>query len=227
MSVNENGNLRPDGISLSLPLPILGKLRGTYYWNPGSPTAPGVTFTQSVGAPGFGLNAVFLRKGMTSQDTLGRGITGNVSTIVPSVTLNGTLPEGDYRPWDSRVTSVEAGIGTPNASPAITNTISFQQALDFLKKYVMSPAGGPNDELSPLQRSLQSGTGTNGPGDGAPPVQFLASPSASPLGNGVGNWASSVTPNGPLYEAPPAQPTDQPGGLPGLLRDYLRNNPNP
>ncbi len=226
MSVNENGSLRPDGLSLSLPIPF-GRVGGTYYWNPGAATAPHLTFTRTLGVPGAGLNAVFLRNGMTSQDTLGRGVSGNVSTIVPSVTLNGTTPNQSYDPSNSRVTSVEAGIGTPNASPAITNTFSFQQALDFLKKYIISPAGGPNDELSPLQRSLQSAVGTIGASDGAPPVQFLASSPTSPLGNGVGSWASSVAPNGPLYAAPPAQPTDQPGGLPGLLQDYLRNNPNP
>lgn len=169
MSVNENGNLRPDGLSLSLPVPF-GRVGGTYYWNPGAATAPHVTFTRTLGMPGAGLNAVFLRSGMTSQDTLGSGVNGNVSTVVPSVTLNGTIPNQGYEPWPSRVTSVEAGIGTPNASPAITNTYSFQQALDFLKKYIISPAGGPSDELSPLQRSLQSSTGTIGPGDGTPPV---------------------------------------------------------
>jgi hypothetical protein len=226
MSVNENGNLRPDGLSLSFPVPF-GRVGGTYYWNPGSPTAPSVTFSRTLGVPGAGLNAVFLRHGMTSQDTLGSGVNGNVSTIVPSVTLNGTMPDGGYQPWNSRVTAVEAGIGTPNASPAVTNTYSLQQALDFLKKYVVSPAGGPGDELSPLQRSLQSGVGTIGPSESEPPARFLTSRQQSPLGDGVGSWSSSVAPTGPLYAAPPASPSDQPGGVLGLLLDHLRDNPSP
>ena len=44
MSENENGNPRPDGFSVSVPLvgsPV--GIGGTYYWNPGSPTAPSVT----------------------------------------------------------------------------------------------------------------------------------------------------------------------------------------
>jgi hypothetical protein len=164
---------------------------------------------------------------MTSQDTLGSGVSGNVSTIVPSVTLNGTIPDGGYQPWNSRVTAVEAGIGTPNASPAITNTYSFQQALDFLKRYVVRPAGGPDDELSSLQRSLQSGVGTIRPAGSEPPVRFLAAIPQSPLGRSVASWSSSVDPAGPLYTAPQATPPDQPGGLPGMLLEYLRDNPNP
>jgi hypothetical protein len=39
MSVNENGNLRPDGMSRSLPIPF-GRIGGTYYWYPGSPPPP-------------------------------------------------------------------------------------------------------------------------------------------------------------------------------------------
>jgi hypothetical protein len=226
MSVNGNGNLRPDGLSVSFPVPF-GRLGGTYYWNPGSTAAPWLTFTRTLGMPGAGLNAVFLRNGMTSQDTLGSGVSGNVSTVLPSVTLNGTIPDQGYQPWNSRVTSVEAGIGTPNASPAVTNTISFQQALDFLKKYVVRPAGSPDDELSPLQRSLQSGVATIGPADGEAPIRFLAASPPNLFASGVGSWSSSVAPTGPLYAAPPTDPSDQPGGLPGMLLEYLRNNPNP
>ena len=50
----------------------------------------------------------------------------------------------------------------------------------------------------------------------------LTSPSQNPFGNGVGNWPSTVTPATPFYAAPPA---DQPGGLPGMLLDYLHHNP--
>lgn len=60
----------------------------TYYLNPGSPTAPQLTLTRAFGVPGIGASAVFLGNGMTSENTLGAGMSGNVSTIVPSVTLN-------------------------------------------------------------------------------------------------------------------------------------------
>jgi hypothetical protein len=80
----------PDGVSLSIPIPF-GRAGGTSYWNPGSSTAPHVTLNRSVGMPGAGLNAVFLRQGMTYQDTLGSGLSGNVSTILPSVSLTARL----------------------------------------------------------------------------------------------------------------------------------------
>ena len=160
MSKNENGNLRPDGISLSIPLPT-GRIGGTYYWNPGSPTAPHLTFTSTYGVPGAGLHAVFLREGMTSSDTLGKGASGNVSTVVPSVTLNGTVPDDGNlipRPWKSRATSVEAGIGTPNASPAVTNTYTPQQIADLVS-YVRGRFGhGPQwDNLVDKVRAIRTG----------------------------------------------------------------------
>ncbi|KAH2777770.1 hypothetical protein KXW38_008996, partial [Aspergillus fumigatus] len=111
-------------------------------------------------------NTVFVGKGMTSEDTLGPGLSGNVSTIFPSVTLNGTIP-GDGglipKPWRSRVTSIEAGIGTPNAA-SVTSTFTPQQAADFLAKYVFGvrPAMGPDDELSPFARPLSSSNGSLG-----------------------------------------------------------------
>lgn len=74
MSENENGNPRPDGFSVSVPVGLFG-IGGSYYWNPGASTAPAVTLTGSLGMGGGGLHAVFLRKGMTSQDTLGYGAT--------------------------------------------------------------------------------------------------------------------------------------------------------
>lgn len=50
MATNENGNLRPDGVSALIPIP-LGRLGANYYWNPGSPTAPHLTFTRTYGVP--------------------------------------------------------------------------------------------------------------------------------------------------------------------------------
>jgi hypothetical protein len=45
--------------------------------------------------PAVGLNTVFLRQGMTSTDTLRTGLSGNISTFLPSVGLNGAIPNND------------------------------------------------------------------------------------------------------------------------------------
>src|SRR5690242_13388911 len=98
MSVNKDGKLRPDGISVALPFLGLG---GTYYWDPGSPTAPRVTLSGGFGVGGGGMHLTHLRKGMTSQDSLGYGATANISSIVPSVTVNASIPDdgGIPQPW--------------------------------------------------------------------------------------------------------------------------------
>jgi len=77
MPVNENKNPRPNGVSASIPIGPIG-IGGTYYWSPGSPTAPSVTVTGGLGVGGGGAHLVFLRKGMTSNDTLGYGATANI-----------------------------------------------------------------------------------------------------------------------------------------------------
>jgi len=143
--------------------------------------------------PGAGLHAVFLSQGMTSSDTLGTGATGNVSSIVPSVTLNGTIPDDGNlipRPWKSRATSVGAAIGTPNASPAVTNTYTLQQIADFLNKYIFGPAMGPQDELSPFDRRLQSSLATVGQPSQLP-VRLLGARSQNPIGAGMDDWSAN------------------------------------
>jgi hypothetical protein len=103
---------------------------------------------------------------MTSADTLGYGTSSNVSTMVPSVTLNSSIPDKNHIPQfgKTKVSSIEAGIGDSiGASTAATYTWTPQQAADFLAKYLFtSPAMGPQDELSPFARTLQSGVGTVG-----------------------------------------------------------------
>jgi len=229
MSVNKNGNLRPDGFSVSVPLWGPFGMGGAYYWNPGSPTAPPVTVTGSLGAnPGFGLHSVFLRRGMTSQDTLGYGATANVSTIVPSVTVNASIPD-EYsipQPWNARVSSIEAGIGSPGTSAAGTYTVTPQQIADFLIKYGWgTPAMGPQDELSPIVRTLQSGVGTVGQSS-RPPVRFLSSRYQDPLGGGMTGWRSSVDGIDPQNSVKQPASPQEPGGLLGLLLEHLRNNPD-
>jgi hypothetical protein len=211
-------------MSLSLPT-WFGRIGGTYYWNPGSPTAPHVTVTRSYGMPGFGANAVFLRNGMTSQDTLGSGMSGNVSTGIPSISANGTIPDDGERiprPWKSRVTSIEAGIGSPNASPAVTGTYTPDQIAEFPNKYIFGPAMGPQDELSPFARSLRSATATVAPSS-EPPVRFIGSRGQTPLGDGRGGWSSSIDIADSRQPAAmqPESTAQRPGGLLGLMQDYV------
>lgn len=225
MSENENGNPRPDGFSVSMPIGRLFGIGGTWYWNPGASNAPAVTLTGSLGMGGGGLHTVFLRKGMTSQDTLGYGATANIApTIFPSATVNASIPDkgGLPQPWNAKISSTEAGISRPGF--AATYTVTPQQAADALK--FIRPAMGPNDELPPFVRTLQSSAGTVGENAGAPPVRFLGSRIQNPLGDGMTDWSSSVDPSNPQYFAQPAPSPQQPGGLPGLMLDYLRDNPN-
>jgi len=83
LSVNENGSLRPNGVSFywTPSIPRVGQvgIGGTYYWNPGASDSPHVTFTGmygkgrdvwKLGPPlaNFGEGLVFRRNGMTSGD---------------------------------------------------------------------------------------------------------------------------------------------------------------
>lgn len=82
---------------------------------------------------------------------------------------------------------------------------------------------GTRRQLSPFARTLRSGVGTIGPAT-APPISYLSSRYANPLGNGMGDWKSSAE----GYSQQPAQPAtspQEPGGLLGIIQDYLRNNP--
>jgi hypothetical protein len=83
---------------------------------------------------------------------------------------------------------------------------------------------GPIDQLSPFARTLRSGVGTVGVPN-APPIRYLSSRYASPLGDGVGDW-KSVAESYPQQPAQPATSAQEPGGLLGLLQDYLRSNPD-
>ena len=242
MGVTENGDLSPDGLSLSWTpsIPRLGMLGigGTYYWNPGSDTAPSWTLTGmygrgrdvwKLGPPlaSFNGGLVFRRNGMTSADSLGYGTSSNVSTAIPSVTVNTSIPDKNGIPQLSgnRVSSVEGGLSNSiGASRATTYTVTPQQAADALR--FVRPAMGPDDELPPFVRTLQSGAGTVGQNDGASPVRFLGSRIQNPLGDGMANWRSSVDSSDPQYSAQPAPSPQQPGGMLGLLLDHLRDNPD-
>lgn len=215
---------RPDGWSFSIPLrPFPVGIGGAYYSNPGSPAAPPVTLTGSLGfgTSGQGLHSVFLRKGMTSEDTLGYGASGNLSSIVPSVTVNASIPDENYipQPWKAKVSSVEAGASTPGAAAALTYTWTPRQIADFLARHGLvgpglleslpapglfgpaSSAMGPEDELSPFARTLRSGVG----GIGAPsvaPVGHLSPSERAPLGNGMADWSAAGAGKRPASVAP-------------------------
>lgn len=178
---------------------------GNYYWNPGSPNAPSVTVTgilgkgrdvgkTSLGSLGaFNAGVTYLRDGMTSADTLGPGTTSNVTTILPSVTVNSSYPleNGIPRPDQTKVSSIEAGLsGSIGASTAGTYTVTPQEIANFIAKHLITPAMGPEDELSPFARNLRSGIGTVGPSS-VPPVGYLPSSERIPLGNGMGGWSPS------------------------------------
>jgi hypothetical protein len=244
MAVQKNGNLWPDGLSLSwtpsFPGVGLVGVGGTYYWNPGSDNAPPLTFTgmygrgrdvSRLGQPLTSGNVgfVFRRNGMTSADTLGYGTTSNVSTLLPSVTVNTSIPDenGIPQPTKNKVSSIEAGISNSiGASTAATYTATPQQIADFLIKYGwVTPAMGPQDELSPIVRTLQSGVGTVGQSS-RPPVRFLSSRYQDPLGGGMTGWRSSVDGTDPQNSVKQAASPQEPGGLLGLLLEHLRNNPD-
>ncbi len=123
------------------------------------------------------------------------------------------------------MTSIEGGvslnIGTYRAG---TYTASGQQIADTLAKAgsPITPAMGPDDELSPFARTLRSGVGTVG-APSEPPVKYVSSPYLNSLGNGMGDWRSSTAPIDSRSPAPLPSP-QEPGGLYGLMLDYLRNH---
>ncbi|WP_244067526.1 hypothetical protein [Bradyrhizobium sp. Ce-3] len=201
-----------------------------------------MTYTGSVGigTSGWGPHAVFLRNGMTSRDTLGWGASGNVSSIVPSVTVNASIPD-QYNiplPWKAKVSSIEAGVGSPGASAAMTYTWTPQQVSDYLARSglvasdllrrapslnLVTPAMGPNDELSPFERDLRGGVGSAGAPSEAP-LRYLSRSQQGALGDGMGDWRTSAAPVLPWSPTAPAASSPQPGGLYGLMLDYLRDN---
>ncbi len=162
---------------------------------------------------------------MTSEDTLGYGANANV-WFLPSVGVNASIPDanGIPQPWNSKISSVEAGVGIPGF--AGTYTATPQQIADFLTKYIFPPAMGPQDELSPFARTLQSGVGEIGR-PSQPPVGFLGRRDQDPLAGGMTGWKSSVEgidPRWPILPMAPQQPAPEPGGLLGLLQDHLRTH---
>jgi hypothetical protein len=140
--------------------------------------------------------------------------------MIPSVTMNSTMPRDRWA--FPRVTSIEGGVsanlGTYRAG---SYTATPQQVADFLTKSIFPPAMGPQDELPPFVKTLQSGVGTVGQ-ISEPPVRFLSSRYQQPLGSGMTGRRSPADGIDPLNSVQP--PPQVPGGLLGLLLDHLRNN---
>ncbi|WP_456753593.1 hypothetical protein [Bradyrhizobium sp. USDA 4461] len=170
---------------------------------------------------------------MSSADSLGYGTTTNVSTGLPSLTLNTSIPDenGVPLPAKNKVSSIEAGLSNSiGASRSFTYTTTPQQIADVLTKYGLaaakkgaqyldpvSPAMGPNDELSQFQRSLHSGAGSVGAPSEAP-VRYLGRSEQAPLAGSMRDWPTSIV---PAATSSPAAISSRPGGLYGLLLDYL------
>lgn len=172
-----------------------------------------------------------------ASPTRGYGASANVSTIVPSVTVNGSIPDKNLvpQPSNTRVSSIEAGIGSPGVSAAMTHTWTPEEIATFLNKYgpvgldffkrlpkiapeLVTPAMGPEDELSPFAISLRSGAATIDKPEN-PPVRYLSSRYQTLLGDGTVGWDSSLQTADPQ----PVPLSQGPGGLLGLLLDYQRS----
>jgi len=185
MSVNEKGNLRPDGISLELPLPWSG-FGGTYYWNPGAPNAPRFTLTGGLGVGGGGLHLIHLRKGMTSEDTLKFGASVNV----PSFNVNATIPDesGIPLPWNAKVSSIGIGAGLPGVGMNYTATPA--QIADFIRTYILNSAVRSEDQSSAPRGIPQGAPMRLEPGAERPIPYAGPWSSREPFGSVISPWSS-------------------------------------
>lgn len=124
--------------------------------------------------------------------------------------------------------TVDAAGAIAPVMPAPATLPDTDSAKDADGRYLVRlPRAADGPSLAPDDIAVQRGVGMIGPSSGAPPIGLPDMRSQNPFANGIGRWSSSVAPAAPLYAAPPAAPTDRPRGLPGMLLDYLKNNPNP
>jgi hypothetical protein len=164
---------------------------------------------------------------MTSQDTLGGGVTANAGSGV-NATVNASVPDLGHT-WNMRVSSIGGGLGLPGF--ALTGTYTPQQIADFLNRYILSPLSSPApNNGAELVRDSASAAGVPSRNNvfeygfpdsrpapstvfnsGASPVPYLPA-APQPAGGTPGISANGVT--------PPA------GGLLGLIQNTTRNNPD-
>ena len=150
-----------------------------------------------------------------------------------------SLGQFTYNPSATSDSTSLARLPAPPQGPLTLNEayLEYQRRLNAARSQGSAPdapASAVNNPATlsstsvPTPPAPQSGVATIGPGNGEPPVRLLNP--RSPFGNGTGNWATSVGPAGPQYFPQPAPlsspPSDQPGGLLGMLLDYLRDNPD-
>jgi hypothetical protein len=228
LSVNRNGNLRPDGISFEPPWFGLG---GTYYWRPGAPAAPSFTLTGGLGKGGGGAHLIHLRKGMSSEDTTGYGASINL----PSFSVNASIPDksGISEPWNAKVSSI--GIGAALPGLGVNYTVTPAQVAAFIRKYIMNPIAGPVDQpasLSSHSQPIRLGAGTErsipnlgSPSSREPPASRTSPWPSDDIG---GRYESSVGPvsgresdrlfSGRASAIPYVEEGHAiPGGLPGII----------
>jgi hypothetical protein len=163
---------------------------------------------------------------MTSGDTLGYGASGTVSTILPSATVNASIPDqnGIPQPWNARVSSVETGLALPDIAGTYTWTPQQLAAGIGNLLHYTRPAMGPEDELSPFDRTLQSGFSAVGP-NSDPPIRFVSSRYQNPLGDGMDGWQASTSDFNSQQPAPSAPSPDEPGGLLGCCSIICATTP--
>jgi len=174
---------------------------------------------------------------MTSADSLGYGANAAIApTIFPSVTVNASIPDdhGIPQPWNAKVSSIESGAGLPGFGVNYTTTP--EKIADFINKHIFSPAGDPQDELTPLERSLRRGTASVGPASEAP-VRFLRSQPTKVPDDRMNSWSAPYLKGSSTYRpadvggtsdpafsgrlaavpyVPQVRP-GTPGGIPGLI----------
>jgi hypothetical protein len=119
--------------------------------------------------------------------------------------------------------------GFPESSSSSSSSEESVPVRTFATQFARPASSIP---VLPLER-LQGDVGTVD-ATRNPPVRFLRSRYQNRLGGGMDGWRSSVDGADPLSPTQPvlprpAQPVpspQEPRGLPGLLLEYLRNNPD-
>jgi hypothetical protein len=92
--------------------------------------------------------------------------------------------------WEYDYPDLTTSPKAPGASARVTKTSTPEQIADFLNKYIFGPAMGPQDQLSPFDRRLQSGLAAVGR-PSRPPERFLSGRSQNPIGAGMDDWSAN------------------------------------
>ena len=123
------------------------------------------------------------------------GYSPDLEGLLTGSSASGSFGRGPMRPnMGASDGSIGIGIGTPGFGASYGfGPYTPQQLAALLIRYgLVTPAMGPQDELSPFERSLQSKSGSIG-AKAAPAAPFLQPREQNPLGAGMGDWSASVT----------------------------------